>query len=288
MSASTSPVEYRPAVEGDLEIGSRIFNRAQNELYHRHGFTRTDRPVEIFAGPQGHVLTHDPNRCFVAEVRGPLVAFSSAIVRADAWYCSALFVDPEFQGHGIGRHLFELSAAGWPARRMTIADAIQPVSTGLYASKGLIPSTPILVVGGRPSIDAPADVEPSGPTPADLAALDLAVYGFDRAIDHAFWGTQAVATLWRRNGQSLAYTYVSSGGWIGPLAGRDEASAAEALRAELARQTNVTLEIPGSAAALVEAAFAAGLRLVNPPGFLLHSRPARTPTALVISGYWLF
>src|SRR5690348_4537734 len=135
MSTLASAAEYRPAVEADLEIGSRIFNRAQNELYHRHGFARADKPVEIFAVPQRHILAHDPTRCFVAEVQGQVVAFSSAFVRGETWYYSALFVDPDFQGRGIGRQLFERSAAGWPGRRITIVEAIQPVSTGLYASK---------------------------------------------------------------------------------------------------------------------------------------------------------
>jgi hypothetical protein len=117
--------------------------------------------------------------------------------------------------------------------------------------------------------------------------LDRVAYGFDRNTDHDFWASQAKATVWQRNGQTLAYSYVSERGWLGPLAGRDEESAAAALRAELARQPNVMLEIPGSAGALVEVAFASGLRIVNPPGLLLQSRPGRIPTTLVISGYWL-
>jgi hypothetical protein len=120
-----------------------------------------------------------------------------------------------------------------------------------------------------------------------FAALDLAVYGFDRSIDHAFWGRQSRATLWQKYGEPVAYAYASPQGWIGPLAGRSEADAVDALNAELARSTFVTLEIPGSAPALVEAALSAGLRLIHPPGLLLHSRPATLPTELVISGYWL-
>jgi hypothetical protein len=180
-----------------------------------------------------------------------------------------------------------LSVADAPLRRITIADAIQPISTALYASRGLIPSTPALVLGGTPAIRAPADLEPSAPTLNDLHALDIAAYGFDRTVDHAFWATQGEPTVWRRRGSAVAYAYVTPDGWLGPLAGIDEASAAAAFRAELSRRSAVTVEIPGSAAELVEVAFAAGLRIVNPPGLLLHSRPAKLPTALIISGYWL-
>ena len=287
MTAFTSGIEYRPATENDLEIGSRVFNRALSELHRRSGLAWADAPAEAFTRPQRHVLAHDPDRCFVAEAEGQVVAYSSAIQRAAAWHYSALFVDPGFQGRGIGRHLFELSAVDWPARRMTVAEAIQPVSTALYADNGLIPSTPILILGGKPSAVAPDGIEPAVPTAADLATLDLAAYGFDRAIDHAYWRTQAEVTLWRRDQRPIAYAYVSPAGSIGPLAGQDEASAAQALRAELARRTNVTLRIPGSAASLVEVAFAANLRLVDTPGLLLHSRPVAVPRALVISGFFL-
>ena len=280
-------VEFRLAREHDLEAGARVFNRAQNDLYRRRGLERGDRPLEVFTVPQGHVLRGNPTRCFVAEAGGEVVAYSSAIVRDATWYYSALFVEPSFQGQGIGRQLFELSAAEWPRRRMTIVDAIQPISTGLYTAHGLIPSTPILAFGGTPEIAAPRGLEASTPSSVELAEIDLAAYGFDRRIDHEFWSTAAGATAWRRDGRAIAYSYVSPDGTIGPLAGRDARSAALGLRAELARRRAASLELPGSSAALVEVAFAAGLRFINPPGLLLHSRPATLPTAVVISGYWL-
>ena len=280
-------VEFREAREDDLELGARIFNRAQNDLYRQRGLERTDKPPAVFTVPQGYILRTDPSRCFVATAGGEVVAYTSSIVRGDAWYFSALFVEPSYQGQGIGRALFELSASGWPRRRMTIVDAIQPISTGLYTAHGLIPSTPILAFGGTVQIRAPRGLEASSPTPQDLAEIDRAAYGFDRGRDHEFWATVAEPTVWRRDGRAVAYSYVSAGGTIGPLAGRTAGSAALALRAELARHRTVDLEVPGSAAALVETAFAAGLRYSSPPGLLLHSRPQVLPTALVISGYWL-
>jgi hypothetical protein len=215
------------------------------------------------------------------------VAFVGAIVRGQTWFLSAMFVDPDYQGRGIGNRLLQLASEGWPNRRMTITDAIQPISNALYARHGLIPSTPILVMSGTPRIDDTTKLQAKTASPADLAALDQAGYGYDRREDHAFWSKQAKVTLWVRDDKPMAYSYVSEEGWLGPLAGCDDAAAADALQAELARQTQVTLEIPGSCAALVETAFAAGLRIINPPGLLLHSRPVTPPTALVISGYWL-
>jgi GNAT superfamily N-acetyltransferase len=287
MAAINSSVSFRRATLNDLNVASGIFNRAQNDLYHRCGLARTDKPPAVFTVPQAHVLTHDAKRCFVAESEGTVIAYSSAIERGDTWYLSALFVEPEWQGKGIGRRLFELSAAGWSERRMTIAEAIQPISTGLYASRGLIPSTPVLVFGGKPAIGAPHGLEASAPESSAMEIIDLAVYGFSRAVDHAYWRDQSAGRLWHRQGKPVAYSYVSTSGWIGPVAGLTEQDAAEALRAELAGAHQVMVEIPGSAPLLIETAFFSGLRLASPPGLLLHSRPASLPSSLAISGYWL-
>jgi hypothetical protein len=75
---------------------------------------------------------------------------------------------------------------------------------------------------------------------------------------------------------------------VGPLAGRDEASAANALSAELARRADrtVSVAVPGSSAQLVEVALAAGLRM-DDPGRLLLSPHADPPRSMAIHGYWL-
>lgn len=280
------PVQFRPAGETDLTGEWVVFNRAMGSLYTQHGFPRNETPFERFATPHRHLLRHDADRCLVAVADDQVVAFVAAIVRNDMWFLSALFVDPEHQGEGIGQQLLRRASEGWPARRITITDSIQPVSNALYARMGMLPSTPILVMGGGPKVEAPVGLEPRAPSPADLAPLDQAAYGFDRSVDHGFWNSQSRAQLWCRDGEPLAYSYVSEQGWVGPLAGRDEESAALALRAELSQRPQVMLEIPGSCSALVEVAFGAGLRIVNPPGLLLHSRPVTLPTSLVISGYW--
>jgi hypothetical protein len=154
------------------------------------------------------------------------------------------------------------------------------VSNALYGRRGLIPATPILTFTGRPRSSG-SDLRPE---PADIAAIDLAAYGFDRAIDHAYWEQYAQRTTWPG-----AYAYVFPGGAIGPVAGIDAAAAARALAAELARaEREVRVRIPGSSRALVEVGLAAGLRLDPVPGLLLLSESVQPPTALAIAGYMLF
>jgi GNAT superfamily N-acetyltransferase len=97
--------------------------------------------------PQRHLLTEDGERAFDGE---RLAGFSAALARGDTWFLSALFVLPDYQGRRVGRELLDRSWAGDYRRRMTITDSIQPVSTGIYARRGLIPTTPILSLSGLP------------------------------------------------------------------------------------------------------------------------------------------
>jgi hypothetical protein len=72
------------------------------------------------------------------------------------------------------------------------------------------------------------------------------------------------------------------------VAAVDEEAAGAAVRADARRHGLPTqLHAPGSAAAIVEAALAAGLRIAGPPGLLLLSRPHRPPDSLAIGSYTL-
>jgi GNAT superfamily N-acetyltransferase len=282
-------MEIRPTTDADVPALDVVFRAAIGDVFRRHGFEPPNPPPEAFAAQQRHLLRHDAERCFVAEVGGRVVAFVAALERGDAWFLSSLFVRPGHQGRGLGRALLERAWGGESRRRMTLTDSIQPISNGLYARHGLVPTTPLLALVGTPRVEARDVLEPAAPTTEALAALDLAAYGFDRSVDHAYWSGVGRGTLWLRGGEAAAYSYVVDGAWIGPVGGADGRAAADALRAELARaEAQVRVLVPGTSRELAEAAFAAGLRIGGPPGLLLLSVGARAPTSLAISGYTLF
>ena len=285
----TVSIAYRAATETDIEAEHAVFASAEGDLLERHGFGWAEAPsLDRVAPILRHLRRHDADRCFVATAEDKIVGFSAALERDETWFLAAMFVEPTFQGRGIGRRLFEFAFEGAPARRITITDAIQPVSNALYAMHGLLPTTPILTFEGRRVPGAPTDLVAAPPTALGLAQLDALAYGFDRAVDHGFWATEATPTLWLRNGAPVAYSYRWSNGRIGPLAGADEVSAAAALRAELARQDEPWVEIPGTSRTLVETALAAGMRIAPPPGLLLLADGAEPPRSLAISSYFLF
>ena len=177
------------------------------------------------------------------------------------------------------------SGATAPAAGRTITDAIQPVSTALYGRRGLIPATPVLSFSGVPLPGSAPLAEGAG----ELAPIDAAAYGFDRAADHAYWARFARRTVWLRAGAPVGYSYAFPGGAIGPVAGIDAEAAAAALEGELSRADEpVAVRIPGSSRLLVEAALRRGLQLSPTPGLLLLSDGLEAPRALAIASYTLY
>jgi GNAT superfamily N-acetyltransferase len=266
-----------------------VFREAIGELYRRHSFSPPDVPEEAFVAQQGHLLRYDAERCFVAEERGRVVAYTAALLRERTWFFSSLFVVPSYQGRGLGTVLLDRAWSAAADRRLTLTDAIQPVSNTLYARRGLIPVTPMLTLDGTPRLDGDDGLEAAAPHRAALADLDRAAYGFDRTPEHAHWSEPARATLWLRRGEPVAYSYAWPSGRIGPVAGTDGRSAASALAGELVRREGerAVVVVPGSSGALVETALRAGLRIMCPPGLLLSSPPRGLPDSLAIASYTL-
>lgn len=279
-------MELRETAAEDLPQLYEVFGAAIGEVYRRHRLEPPSPPFGVFRLQHEHLLEHDAPRCRVAVEDGRIVGYAGALVRGDSWFLASLFVRPGTQGRGVGKALLDAVWGSSHAHRRTLTDAIQPVSNGLYARRGLIPVTPMLHLGGPPS--AEVSLEPSPPEGEALRELDLAAYGFDRAVDHAYWQRHAQCTVWLRDGAPVAYGYVFPGGRVGPLAGATARDAAAALESELARLEDATLVVPGSCTEVVASAFASGLRIVRVPGLLLLSSGVDAPSALVVSGYTLF
>jgi N-acetylglutamate synthase-like GNAT family acetyltransferase len=284
-------MEIRPAVEADLPATYAVFRRSIEDLYERHRFEPPRPPQDVFVRQHAHLLEHDADRFWVAAAEGRLVGFSAALVRQDVWFLAALFVSPEHQARGVGKELF---ARVWQCssevrHRITIVDAIQPASTGLYSRAGLLPVTPLMNLACEPKTRRSPGLEPGPLYEVALAELDRAAYGFDRAPDHAFWRAEARGTLWKAAGEAVAYSYRWPGGRLGPVAGRTPEACGQALEAELERAEGrfVSLVVPASARPALSTALAAGLRYSDPPAFIL-STDGTGPDALIPHGYSLF
>ncbi len=293
-------MELRPTTVGDLPALHALFLTSIAGVYLPHRFEPPAPPLEVFADQQRHIIDSG-GRSLVAADGDSLTGFASAWSRGDDWFLASLFVAPAAQQGGIGQALLDAVWGDRHARRRTITDAIQPVSNALYARRGLVPATPVLSFSGTPRAGKPCAGTPWGgaaplagsrqaaDSPRETAPLDAAAYGFDRAVDHAYWSGLARLTIWARDATVVAYSYAFPRGHIGPVAGLDAEAAAGALEGELAQATGpVVVRIPGSSRSLVEVALRRGLRLSPTPGLLLLSAGAEPPTALALSGFTLY
>ena len=298
-------VAFRPATQADLEAQARVFLRAEGSLVRAHNFDWPERPVDAFMPTFAHLLRHDPKRCWVAEQDGRVVGFTAALVRGDLWYFATLFVDPDFQGSGIGQRLFELAHADAPPRQVTLTDSIQPRSNTIYARHGLVPTTPMLSLDpppggarlpaatgtGRRDRQGGPEVEPVADADGEadaLRRLDELAYGTDREVDHAFLGLTRARTLWTDGHDIVGYSYRGPNRRIGPLAATDPPTAAAILGAELESDPDAWTEVPGTARAMVARGLATGRRFSAPIGLMLASEAMDPPTNLAIADWFLF
>ena len=116
----------------DLPALYDIFSEAIGLVYRARRLDPPAPPYEIFAAQQRHLLTHDGDRCVVAEEDGEVVAFASAWARGTTWFLASLFVRPRVHGRGVGTALLDAVWGAEFASRRTITDAIQPISNALY------------------------------------------------------------------------------------------------------------------------------------------------------------
>ena len=138
----------RRATEADFRAAHAVLDAAEGGVRTRHGFPWKAPPLEAFATTHRHLLATDPDRSWVAEAAGRVVGYAAAFTRGERWFLSDLFVAPAYQDAGLGSRLLEHAWGDGPAERMTLTDAIQPVSNALYARRGLVPTTPVLELGG--------------------------------------------------------------------------------------------------------------------------------------------
>lgn len=239
----------RPMRAADLPGCADVFYAALDELYARSGRPLLPHNPEPMMRLFGHLLETDPARCHVAETGSGVVAFGIAHRRASTWFLSFLFVHPEHQSAGLGRQLTMRClaeddgkvngtgdlATNSPLTYAVCAESIQPVSLALYASLGMRPRVPILLLTGKPApgqtVGDPAELEATpfselaavdhGALASAVGAIDLATLGYEHPQDHRFLarsGRQGWLFRDGADGATVGYGYVQPSGRVGPVA----------------------------------------------------------------------
>jgi GNAT superfamily N-acetyltransferase len=194
-----------------------------------------DRRVE-------HFLAHDPDRQFVAVRDGELVGVAMASVREGLWGLSLLVVLPGIQSAGLGRRLMDAALGSHDGRGVIVASD-DGRALHRYAAAGFA-LYPCLEATGRADLAAyVADAHVHGGVEPGFAdAVDRVARGAGHGPDHELLATRGFALRYE-DGVRRGYAYVGDGGWIGLLAGTDEAAASALLWAALARLADSGTEV---------------------------------------------
>ena len=283
-------IALRRAMPEDLPACEAVYRAGLNSYLGPLGFPETPAENPALRRLHAHTMATDPERFWLAERGGQVLAFGSAVVRPPVWFLSMLFVDPDVQARGLGRALLErlLQRSSEVPVLATATDSAQPISNGLYASLRIVPRLPLLNLVGRPRADhglpsfpPGTRAEPMGGESSEaaaVAALDRSVLGFEHPQERAFLDRDGrVGFVFRDGDGSLrGYGYASEAGRIGPLAVADSALLAPALGYLLTAvqpRGASSLWLPGSATEAVVAALRAGLRIESFPVLLCWNRP---------------
>lgn len=286
-------MRFRPLEPSDIEGCIEVFEVAQRALYERTGQPWVPSDPTVMGRLIRHLRETDPDRAWLAEA-GSTVAFGIAVQRDAFRFLSFLFVRPERQAKGLGRELLGrcMGSEETGIVRATCVDAVQPISTGLYAGEGIVPRVPIFSLVGRPDRGAPgrqsvliegtafdsagreqtgAEQGPPAGVGQAVDSIDRQTVGFTRRADHGFWRQEARrGVLYRRVGeaQPIGYGYVQPSGRVGPIALLD-GSLTVAVLGDLFRRVRPPgawqIVVPGTAANAITALLQAGLRFEGSP-----------------------
>lgn len=325
-------VAYRPGRAADLDACTRVWKAGIEDYQARLNQPAMPDDLAPLRRLLVHLLATDPDRFWVA-VRPAIdadpgagrngahppvesvVGFASASVRGDLWFLAMLFVDPGAQAAGLGQALMDRAQAGrdvdpgGPAvpgpddpldtgiRTWGMCtDAIQPISNGLYARRGMVPRIPIWRLFGEVrrwealpllpaslesvSFDAIAADGPDGHRrlAAIVDELDREILGSTHAPDHAWLRREGRAGFLvrdRGDGRPLGYAYGSNIGRMGPVAALDPALQPSLIGAAVRGAPAfgpVAMWVPGTADLAMRGLLDAGLRFDGFPGLICWSR----------------
>jgi GNAT superfamily N-acetyltransferase len=287
-SAARPPrgIALRPATLADLADCERVWREALNDYLGPLGVPETLPDNPGVRRLHAHTLTTDPERFWVAERRGRVVAFGSALQRPPLWYLSMLFVQPDEQSRGLGRALLArlLPDPIDGAVLATSTDSAQPVANALYTSLGMAPRLPLFNLIGRvradhglPPLPPDLTVEPLGPAD-QLAELDRELLGFAHPVDHELVVADGRLGFAFRDdlGRLVGYGYASRAGRVGPIAVVDRGLLPAVLGHVLVSvepRGASSVWISGDAPSAMAAAIRAGFQIDGFPVLLCWNRP---------------
>lgn len=213
----------------------------------------------------------------VAELDGKIVGIAAATVRDAIWFLAMFWVLPPHKQQGMGRPLLERVARLGDEQGATVRcvwSSIDFAAIASYLKLGMMPGGPIFTFAGRARSGSsePSSARLIELDPRRASAIDRAIRGTAREQDHAFFRARGMQGFQLQLGQRTAGYFYLKDGVIGPAAWLDFADGrtllAQALAQASASDKDVKLIALGVNQTAIQAATAAGLRLVSASHFL--------------------
>jgi GNAT superfamily N-acetyltransferase len=178
-------VELRPIEPDDRDATARIVYDAFAGIADHHRFPRDFPTLEAATGLVDIFISHPSIWGVVAERDGTIVGSNFLDERGPVRGVGPITVDPTAQAAGLGRRLMQavIERGKDAAGIRLLQDSFNMGSLALYASLGFEVAEPVVVMGGRPRVTPPQDVEvrPLVHDDVDEAErLYVSVHGFER------------------------------------------------------------------------------------------------------------
>lgn len=226
-------MRLRPLEPGDADAVHALMCAAFDDLSVRQGRPPDPHPDPVFGAHRfRHLLTHDGPGSWAAEDDAGLAGVAMAVLREGIWGLSLLLVRPDVQSGGIGRELLARALGHGPWHGALILSSDDARAMRAYARAGF-ELRPAIHARGVPRREALAAPDVRAGTAADLALtaeVDREIRGGGREVDMQALLVGGIDFLVL---ESRGYAFARDGR-VRTLAARDEAAAAQLLRAALA------------------------------------------------------
>jgi GNAT superfamily N-acetyltransferase len=178
-------VAVRAIEPADGDECARIVYEAFGAIQDDHQFPRDFPTLEAAVQLTSNFIAHPAIWGVVAEADGRILGSNFLDERGPITGVGPITVDPEAQGHGVGRRLMETVMERGPRARgiRLFQDSFNMQSLALYASLGFEVKEPAVVMNGTPRSGLPAGIEVRPLKDRDLEQCEqlcLTVHGFER------------------------------------------------------------------------------------------------------------
>jgi GNAT superfamily N-acetyltransferase len=226
---------YRRGTGLDSEACFRVFEAAIDDLGRRTGTIANTTASETWAWdirqPLYDHLAATADEWWIAEDdAGRVVGYARSMERDGTRELTEFFVHPAAQAGGIGRELLARAFRADGVKHRSIIATTDVRAVNRYLREGLAGRLPLAGLEAVPravALETDHVREPIVATERTLEALgaiDRAVLGFRRDVDHIWLATERSGWLYRRAGEAVAYGYHPvRPSWGGPYAALEAA-----------------------------------------------------------------